>query len=136
MRSTATEIPPVLESRRPVEGQGRLAGVVILAALVLGVLAAPLVPAVLRPCPLLTHLGLPCGFCGGTRAMVALGQGDLLAALQFNPLAVVALCAAAGCGVLLGLGRRIEAAQFARWLWVGIGLFLVNWVYLIFYLPG
>ncbi len=33
--------------------------------------------------------GVPCPFCGGTTAMVQLGRGDLLAALQASPLVVL-----------------------------------------------
>lgn len=37
--------------------------------------------------------GYPCATCGTTRAVLALGHGRLLAALRFNPLVTLALCA-------------------------------------------
>ncbi len=45
----------------------------------------------LPPCPLLALTGIACPFCGGTRAVHAIGQGDLGAALGFNPLVVVGI---------------------------------------------
>ncbi|NIR58105.1 MAG: DUF2752 domain-containing protein, partial [Gammaproteobacteria bacterium] len=37
-------------------------------------------------CPAWTIFGVPCPTCGGTRAVAAVAQGDLLAALSWNPL--------------------------------------------------
>ena len=44
-------------------------------------------------CPLLTATGIPCPFCGMTRAVVAAMHGDVLGSLAFNPagLLVIAL---------------------------------------------
>src|SRR5262245_48748093 len=39
-------------------------------------------------CPLRTTTGIPCPFCGMTRAVVAAVHGDLVASLRFNPLGI------------------------------------------------
>lgn len=68
----------------------------------------PNVPGRYPPCPLLWLTGLYCPGCGGLRAMHALAEGDLPAALGFNPLAVALL--------------PVAAALWARWAvrcWTG-----------------
>ena len=74
--------------------------------------------------------GLPCPFCGLTHSMMALGQGDLGAAVLQNPLGLLVLPLAilvlvAGVRVMLRNGRL-------RWpvplLWAGLGLVVVTWV--------
>ena len=47
-------------------------------------------------CPLRTATGIPCPFCGMTRAVVAAVHGDILGSLQYNPLGIfIALLAIA-----------------------------------------
>lgn len=46
----------------------------------------PSVTPVFPPCPFLTLTGWFCPGCGGLRAVHALGHGDLLGALDMNPL--------------------------------------------------
>jgi Protein of unknown function (DUF2752) len=50
-------------------------------------------------CPLFSLTGLACPFCGGLRAAHALGQGDLVAAVGYNALAVAAAPLLAGVWV-------------------------------------
>ena len=72
--------------------------------------------------------GWQCPGCGGLRAMHRLLHGDVLAALQFNALAVIAL---PGCGWLLfqefRARRQGRAHRFLtpRWVWIGLALLLV-----------
>lgn len=50
-----------------------------------------------RPrCPFLALTGCPCPGCGATRALIQVAQGNLVAALHWNPLAAV------GGGVAVG----------------------------------
>jgi hypothetical protein len=90
------------------------------------------------PCPWQALLGVECPLCGTTRALAAIGRGELGAALAWNPLAVVLALAAAVVAVneiagavlrrrlSLALGRRggivllvaFLAALAANWAWV------------------
>jgi hypothetical protein len=40
-------------------------------------------------CPLRATTGIPCPFCGLTRAVVAAVQGDLAASVRYNPLGIL-----------------------------------------------
>lgn len=97
-------------------------------------------------CPLKSMVGLPCAFCGGTRAVHAWAHGHLLEAWLMNPLVAVGAAAATFylpyalfCVVtqaerrvrLTGLGG--EASPATRWT-VRLGaaaILLANWIYLI-----
>jgi len=82
-------------------------------------------------CPMLTLLHIPCPSCGSTRALAALSQFELFQAWRFNPLLVTAI----PCG-LMGLAFRQRLARYARWGWpLFIPAVLLNWVYLLFFLP-
>jgi hypothetical protein len=78
--------------------------------------------------------GLPCPFCGGTRAVFALLRGDLLQAFWFNPLATI--------GLLLALPgyfvydkllrpRGWEKPLSKAFVILLIAALVVNWAYLI-----
>lgn len=56
-------------------------------------------------------LGVPCPFCGGTRAALALVHGDLAAAWSWNPIAP-ALAAL----VLVVIGRAALGSLTGRWI--------------------
>jgi hypothetical protein len=64
------------------------AGALAATALVLAAVVLPWRPPTL--CLLRALTGLPCPACGGTTAMVALGRGDLLAALRASPVVTLA----------------------------------------------
>lgn len=64
-------------------GTAAAVGVVAVA----GRFGVPLFP----PCPLHALTGLWCPLCGGTRAVAALANGDVAAALGFNALVVLAV---------------------------------------------
>jgi hypothetical protein len=95
--------------------------------------------ALRRPCVLKATTGLPCPFCGGTRAVVFAARGQWVASLVMNPLGVLlvvggpllalwlGLCAATGRDLGLGaadrfLSRRSTVPRFltfvlALWVW-------------------
>lgn len=56
-------------------------------------------------CVFLTLTGMPCPFCGMTRATLALGQGDFAAAFAFHPLAPLVLILTFGAAVYLARGK-------------------------------
>ena|SRR5690242_1584175 len=80
-------------------------------------------------CLLRAVTGIPCPFCGLTHAMMALGQGNVAAAIAQNPLGLLVLPLAVlvlvmGVRVVLRGGRlRFPAPA----LWVGLGLLLTTW---------
>jgi len=88
--------------------------------------------------------GIPCPFCGGSRAFFALANFEPGAALRWNPLATVAVLMSAAwfCGwltermlggpILKGVELRLRLLSRPHLLWVAIGL---NWVYVLFALP-
>jgi Protein of unknown function (DUF2752) len=72
--------------------------------------------------------GIPCPTCGCTRSLLALGQGDAIAALRANPLLPMLLL---GAGLWLVCGRRATIFT-SRWSWSIVAvLFVANWVWLI-----
>ncbi len=75
-------------------------------------------------CPLLAATGVPCPFCGMTRAVVAAVHGHLAASLAFNPggivvlvLAVVALVRPAWLTRLRFPLWSLGVIVGALWLW-------------------
>lgn len=89
------------------DGVATRAAVLVGAALLLSVLVLPWRPATF--CLLRGVTGVPCPFCGGTTALVQLGRGDLLGALQASPLVVL------GAPVWVAWPRlRAPAARWAR----------------------
>ena len=87
-------------------------------------------------CPFRRITGMPCPTCGMTRGVLALGRGDLLGALNFNPMAIAALLLGAGWAVLrLILGRqpRLRLSKTVRRIALATltFLFLANWYYVI-----
>ena len=78
--------------RKKKEGEiefGLIYGVIAL----LAILAATLLPAgtIVPNCPFKEIVHVPCPTCGMTRMLRSLGQGELLAAFTWNPLAAAVL---------------------------------------------
>lgn len=97
---------------------GRLVAVVAVAIL----LAAVHLPWRPRTLCLLRELtGVPCPFCGGTTAMVRLGDGDLRGAVSASPLAL----AMVAYWPFLGVVRPPGWLRARRTRWALIGVILV-----------
>ncbi len=85
-------------------------------------------------CPLKNFTGIPCPFCGGTRAALALLQGNIHGAFLLNPLAAsFCLLAVPASLVYYGLFKhRQRELKIPRVLWVFLlAVIAANWVYLI-----
>ena len=73
-------------------------------------------------CPLRTATGIPCPFCGMTRAVVAGVHGDILGSLRFNPAGLLVIALAVFIVVRPRLPRGantgVDRRAAARALWV------------------
>jgi hypothetical protein len=63
-------------------------------------------------CPLRSLTGIPCPFCGMTRAVVAAVHGHLATSLRFSPGGIVVVVLA----IALLLGWRVERVRYPTWL--------------------
>lgn len=92
-------------------------------------------------CPFFAVTGLPCVTCGATRSAIAFLHGDFLAALRWNPLALVAFVGLIAFDlyatiVLVGRTARLRVVDWtlaekkvARI--AAISLLALNWIYLL-----
>jgi uncharacterized protein DUF2752 len=71
-------------------------------------------------CPFRLATGIPCPFCGLTRATLALGQGDVVGALAFHPLAPVLLALILWLSVTVALGRPVKGLK-TSWMLLLVG---------------
>ncbi len=99
---------------------------------VVAIFAVPFGPAP-TICPFALMTGIPCPGCGLTRAVVALGHGDLTSAIAFHPLVGVVLAWFAGAWLVAvarrrGVDIRLERKVVDRLLWVTAALFVVTWL--------
>jgi len=86
-----------------------------------------------------TITGLPCAFCGATRAASAAAGLDLATAIRLNPLAcalgaaVLALFVAWGADRWLGTrwGLWLRGRASWPWYWIGLAALVLNWIYLL-----
>ena len=86
------------------------------------------------PCLLKNATGVPCFLCGGTRASLALAQGDVFRSFLFNPLVCLLWILFTALFLLkVVAGRRIRVGPISRcWLWIGaIAVVAGNWVFVI-----
>lgn len=88
---------------------GALLALVVPATLLFGALAPKTMIAEVASggisCVFLAVTGVPCPFCGMTRATLALGQGDFGGAFGFHPLAPLVLLMTFGVAVFLARGK-------------------------------
>ncbi|MCP4896523.1 MAG: DUF2752 domain-containing protein [bacterium] len=100
--------------------------------------AWPFVRRFLSPCLFQSLVGIPCPSCGSTRAMEALVQGNLLAAVTFNPLVVFVILVFLTGGLfvaplwLLMRGKLPQSSSPPRRVALILAaLVVVNWIYLL-----
>lgn len=127
--------PPRLD----IQGQDRLLRAALLAVIgvagifISGLLARFVLDSGLSwKCPSIVLLGLPCPSCGTTRALAELGQLRFFEALRLNPLLITSIGFA-----LLAPVLKLSWEKFERWYgWTLLGAaVLLNWIYLLLFLP-
>jgi hypothetical protein len=135
-------LPTPAQASRPLEVSVILLPI-FLSGFLLARFAAPLFKF-LPACTFRQVAGVPCPSCGATRAGLALAQGDLIAALSYNPLFVIGLGILFGWSVyrvfqiwsgkaissrLVKKSTKFKIRQRLRWL--AAGAIVLNWLYLI-----
>ncbi len=81
-------------------------------------------------CPLRSLTGVPCPFCGMTRAVVAAAHGHLGASLAFNPAGVLVLALA-----VVAIFRPAWLARLQVPMWSLFSILGVLWVWNIGFNP-
>lgn len=125
--------PAAEGSSRGVAALWFFSAVVVLAAIPFAPRLAPFAPA----CPFRAWTGVPCLSCGGTRALVALAQGETLAAFASNPLVAAGVVAFVTGGlaapVWLVFGGRLPALRSLPWpARIAAGLLLAaSWLWVV-----
>ncbi len=89
------------------------------AGLVGAAIVYPLVPFSPTLCPLRATTGVPCPFCGMTRAVVAAVHGHVGQSLSFNPGGIVILLLAAVLLVRPAILARVRPPLWALWATLG-----------------
>src|SRR3954452_646196 len=74
-------------------------------------------------CPLRAATGIPCPFCGMTRAVVAAVHGDIAASLRYNPAGILLVVIT----LALVMGWRLQRVRVPQWV-IPVGLALL-WTY-------
>ena len=133
-----TEIPPVIEAPRrlfgPIAFFGLVAGAIVIAWLI------QFLGLTLPKCSMLKFTGIPCAFCGGTRSLQAIGHLDFASAFWWNPLVTLGAIGAAVAAIFSFLAPRLFeriADQAQRWplMWIGLGVVMLNWIFVAMFLP-
>lgn len=140
---------PRVESPRPPAAPRRTAGAALLLLSGVALLSVPLIEAAVVAtfgatgsgsprwpslCGVEALFSIPCPLCGGLRATAALARGDLLAALRWNPAAVLLHGAVLASAGLLLFDRTPPWLAYGRQravLVAGLSTLLANWAYLL-----
>jgi hypothetical protein len=132
-------IPPIIREAPPRSSNAvAFLGLVFLATAI--ALATGYFQIALPQCTFKTLTGLPCAFCGSTRALRSLGHLHLLEAFWFNPLTTCgAFAALLGAAVSTFAPQRFDAIAIRSkrlpLLLMGIALIALNWLFVLKFLP-
>ena len=92
-------------------------------------------------CTFKTLTGLPCAFCGGTRALRAIGHLHFGEAFWLNPLVTIGAFAAAACAVAsfaapARFDRFVVRAMQWPLLAISLAAIALNWLFVLKFLPN
>jgi hypothetical protein len=79
-------------------------------------------------CPFLRVTGLPCPFCGMTRATLAMGGGDFGAALEYHPLAPLVVVGVLALLAIVVVGR-VDQLLVGKRPYALLGAVLAVWAF-------
>jgi hypothetical protein len=124
---------------RPTEPDDRAIAILWAIAASCAIALAPIAPLLARmapTCPVHAFTGVPCPSCGATRAALSLAGGQVLVALESNPLATLAMAFGVAGGLAaplwVGAGMPTPVLDPGRRLRVLIAATLaINWIYLV-----
>jgi len=85
-------------------------------------------------CPFRTLTGFTCPGCGSTRGLHRLLHGDIVSALEFNPLMVLSLpfllYALVRCTAAAVSGRPLQRHNLdAKYIWMLFGIIMSFWIF-------
>ncbi|HVQ21313.1 MAG TPA: DUF2752 domain-containing protein [Terrimicrobiaceae bacterium] len=106
--------PPLRPDQRRLRAFAALAIVALLAVATVAPLAPPSILPGWPKCLLRNATGLPCPFCGGTRAAQSLLRGDFSRALYLNAIAFPVVFAVIAVAAVLA-GEAWRARPFCDW---------------------
>src|SRR5438067_647010 len=91
-------------------------------------------------CTFKTLTGLPCAFCGGTRALRAIGHLHFAEAFWLNPLVTIGAFTATVCAITSILSPQHFdqfVARVKRWplLTISLAIIALNWFFVLKFLP-
>lgn len=135
LQNLARRSPIILEMLAPYSPRTwKLAGLAVLAVPCLIVLFTynPAQSGMFPPCPFRTLTGFDCPGCGTLRGLHQLLHGNLLAAMDLNPMMVLVLpfivLAFSGMLVAEFTGRRMPSVFIpAKWIWALLGVIILFW---------
>ncbi len=87
-------------------------------------------------CLMKNAIGVPCLACRGTRAAMAIADGNVPGAFRYNPLASVFVLSLVGLVLMVGVGGKWPDARWdPAWTKLGIVILVLallgNWIYVI-----
>jgi hypothetical protein len=137
------KIPPIIEAPPKIGGARTFGPAALLGLVVAGIAVALFTDyfkITLPQCTFKQLTGLPCAFCGSTRALRAIGNFHVAQAFWFNPLAtygVFGATLAVICWLIAPRWFEDSVARVKRWplLFIGLALVAVNWIFVLKFLP-
>ena len=117
-----------------------LAVSVLLGAIILASIYCDCAAQKLSFCLFHSITGLPCPSCGMTRAFIAIGNGDIISAISFNPASIlvyITIC----IGLALALLQVVTGKKYIEALWtkikgkvfpITLAVMVVAWSYNLF----